>query len=152
MDYLTTRDDVDESRIAILGDGSGSSFVARGVALDRRFAAAVCDGGIWDLHERAFLMNRSASSSPDRAATGDYGRLAQNLACPVLITLGARGWLEARRVTELFDRLRADDRDITLKIFQGSETAAAQAHADNPTLANEFIFDWLADRLGSISR
>jgi dienelactone hydrolase len=152
MDYLTTRDDVDESRIAILGDGSGSSFVARGVALDRRFAAAVCDGGIWDLHERAFLMNRSASRSPDRAATGDYGRLAQNLACPVLITLGARGWLEAGRVTELFDRLRADDRDITLKIFQGSETAAAQAHADNPTLANEFIFDWLADRLGSISR
>jgi hypothetical protein len=55
-------------------------------------------------------------------------------------------------VAELFDRLRADDRDITLKIFQGSETAAAQAHADNPTLASEFIFDWLADRLGSISR
>src|SRR5260370_15777381 len=152
MDYLTTRRDVDERRIAILGDGSGSSFVARGVALDRRFAAAVCDGGMWDLPERAFLMNRSASRSTDRAATGDYGRLAQNLACPVLITLGARGWIEAGRVTELFDRLRADDRDITLKIFQGSETAAAQAHADNPTLANEFIFDWLADRLGSISR
>jgi len=70
----------------------------------------------------------------------------------VLITLGARGWLEADRVAELFDRLRADDRDITLKIFQGSETAAAQAHADNPTLASEFIFDWLADRLGSASR
>jgi dienelactone hydrolase len=122
------------------------------VALDRRFAAAVCDGGIWDLHERAFLINRSASRNPDHAATGDYGTLAQNLACPVLITFGARGWLEADRVTELFDRLKADDRDITLKIFQGSETAAAQAHADNPTLANEFIFDWLADRLGSISR
>jgi dienelactone hydrolase len=152
MDYLTTRDDIDERRIAIVGDGSGSSFVARGVALDRRFAAAVCDGGIWDLHERAFLMNRSASRNPDRAATGGCGRLAQDLACPVLITFGARGWLEAGRVAELFDRLRADDRDITLKIFQGSETAAAQAHADNPTLANEFIFDWLADRLGSISR
>src|SRR6185436_16254737 len=42
-DYLTTRDDVDEQRIAILGDGAGSSFVARGVALDNRFAAVVCD-------------------------------------------------------------------------------------------------------------
>ena len=58
MDYLTTRDDVDEHRIAILGDGAGSSFVARGVALDNRFAAVVCDGGIWDMHERAFLINR----------------------------------------------------------------------------------------------
>jgi dienelactone hydrolase len=152
MDYLTTRDDIDARRIAILGDGSGSSFVARGVALDRRFAAAVCDGGIWDLHERAFLMNRFASRKADRAATSGYGRLTQNLACPVLITLGARGWLEADRVAELFDRLRADDRDITLKIFQAPETAAAQAHADNPTLASEFIFDWLADRLGSASR
>ena len=45
MDYLTTRDDVDERRIAVLGDGAGSSFVARGVALDNRFAAVVCDGG-----------------------------------------------------------------------------------------------------------
>ncbi len=66
MDYLTTRDDVDEQRIAILGDGAGSSFVARGVALDNRFAAAVCDGGIWDMHERAFLMNRL---SPDGAGS-----------------------------------------------------------------------------------
>jgi hypothetical protein len=54
MDYLATRDDVDNSRIAILGDGSGS-FAARGVALDDRFAAAVCDGGIWDLQERDVL-------------------------------------------------------------------------------------------------
>jgi len=29
----------------------------------------------------------------------------------------------------------------------GTETAASQGHADNPTLANEFIFDWIADRL-----
>ena len=152
MDYLTTRRDIDKYRIAILSDGSGSSFVARGVALDRRFAAAVCDGGIWDLHERAFLTNRSASRNPDMAATGGDGRLAQKLACPVLITFGARGWLEADRVTELFDRLKANHRDITLKIFHGSETAAAQGHCDNPTLANEVIFDWLADHLGSTSR
>jgi len=48
MDYLTSRDDVDKTRIAILGDGS-SSFVARSIALDDRFAAAVCDGGISDV-------------------------------------------------------------------------------------------------------
>jgi hypothetical protein len=32
-------------------------------------------------------------------------------------------------------------------VFASAETAAEQAHADNPTLANEFIFDWLAARL-----
>ncbi len=148
MDYLTTRRDVDERRIAILGDGAGSSFVARGVALDRRFAAAVCDGGIWDLHERAFLMNRISSRDAGVAATNGYSGFVQNLGCPVLITMGEHGWLEADHVTNLFDQLKGNYRDITLKIFMGSETAASQGHSDNPTLANEFIFDWLADRLG----
>ena len=147
MDYLTTRSDVDERRIAILGDGAGSSFVARGVALDRRFAAAVCDGGIWDLHERAFLLNRMSSRDAGVAATKGYSRLVLNLGCPVLITMGEHGWLEADHVTNLFHQLKGNYRDITLKIFMGSETAASQGHSDNPTLANEFIFDWLADRL-----
>jgi hypothetical protein len=44
-------------------------------------------------------------------------------------------------------QIQADQQDISLKIFPGSETAASQGHTDNPTLANEFIFDWIADRL-----
>ena len=146
MDYLTTRDDVDEHRIAILGDGAGSSFVARGVALDNRFAAAVCDGGIWDMHERAFLMNRL---SPGGAGNDgiERGWFRRKFRCPVLITVGAQGWLDSGRVTDLFERLKIDQPDISLKIFDRSETAAAQGHRDNPTLASEFTFDGMADRL-----
>jgi dienelactone hydrolase len=150
MDYLTTRDDVDQHRIAILGDGAGSSFVARGVALDNRFAAVVCDGGIWDMHERAFLMNRL---SPDGAASDRFERSwrGHRFHCPVLITAGGQGWLKSEIVTDLFERLKTHHPGISLKIFESSETAAAQGHCDNPTLANEFIFDWFADRLESIS-
>jgi len=146
MDYLTTRDDVDERRIAILGDGSGS-FVARGVALDHRFAAAVCDGGIWDLQERTFLAKRLAPL--DAGASLIRNRIARNLKCPILITIGEHGWLEPERVNLLIEQLKSDQQDITLKIFTGPETAASQGHCDNPTLANEFIFDWIADRLES---
>ena len=149
MDYLTTRDDVDKRRIAILGDGSGSSFVARGVALDHRFAAAVCDGGIWDLQERAFLAERIAPLDAGIPASLVGSRISRNLKCPILITIGEHGWLEAERVNVLFEQLKKDKRDITLKIFMETETAASQGHADNPTLANEFIFDWIADRLES---
>ena len=60
------------------------------------------------------------------------------------------GWLRAERVQELYDHLKADGRDVTLKIFTNTETAAAQGHADNPTLANEYIFDWIASRLGIV--
>src|SRR4051794_15230405 len=101
MDYLITRDDVDRGRIAILGDSS-SSFVARGVALDHRFAAAVCDGGIWDLHERQFLTKRMQSREADAFSGMDHGRASSAPKCPVLITIGEQGWLEGHPFSEPF--------------------------------------------------
>src|SRR5260370_37745516 len=139
MDYLVEREDVDGHRIAILADGWGSSFVARGIAFDDRFAAAVCDGGIWDIHERAFLRDRVAPRDPQVAARPIFSRAARNIKCPVLISAGELGWLAADRVNELYDGLNADGRDVTLKIFTSEETASAQGHADNPTLAHELI-------------
>jgi hypothetical protein len=65
----------------------------------------------------------------------------------VLIPAGERGWLKAERIRELYEGMRAGERDVTLKIFTAEETAAMQGHADNPTLANEYIFDWIAARL-----
>jgi dienelactone hydrolase len=147
MDYLSGRDDVDETRIAILGDGWGSSFVARGIAFDQRFAAAVCDGGIWDLHEQAFLKTRIAPFGMGRVQGMEINRIARNIGCPLLVTVGEQGWLKTDRVAELIGQLKTVHRDITLKIFENAETAAAQGHMDNPTLANEFIFDWIACRL-----
>lgn len=146
MDYLVERGDIDWKRIAIMADGCGSSFVARGIAFDDRFRAAVCDGGIWDLHERAFLMGRTPVET--ELIRQGFSRVARNIKCPVLISAGERGWLKAERVRELFDLLKAEGRDVTLKIFTTGETAATQGHADNPTLANEYIFDWVATRLG----
>jgi dienelactone hydrolase len=146
LDYLLTRKDVDETRIAILGDGGGSSFVARGIAMDQRLAAAVCDGGVWDLLERNFLRRRVSSGAAVGTPGSEYS-LAQTLKCPVLVTVGENGWLEADRVFDLVNQLRTDRQDISLKIFPGSETASCQGHIDNPSLANEFIFDWIADRL-----
>jgi hypothetical protein len=148
VNYLVERDDVDASRIAILGDGCSSSFVARGIAFDTRIAAAVCDGGLWDLHERAFLKRRRASAGMDGAPSPEASRILRNISCPLLITVGERGWLDVGRVTELTDRLGADRGDVTLKVFGRAETAATQGHLDNPTVANEFIFDWIASRVG----
>jgi dienelactone hydrolase len=148
MDYLAERRDVDPGRVAILADGWGSSFVARGIAFDDRFAAAVCDGGIWDLNERAFLKSRWAHRDASLAEKARPSRAVRGINCPVLISAGERGWLKAERVRELYDEIQADGRDVTLKIFTGEETAAEQGHADNPTLANEFIFDWVAGHLG----
>ena len=126
MDYLLGRDDVDKDRIAILGDSWGSSFVARGIAFDQRFAAAVCDGGVWDAHERAFLKRRVALADVDTGFNRETNRILRNIQCPLLITVGERGWLKPERVVELTNQLRAENRGVTLKVFKRSETAAAQ--------------------------
>ncbi|SPP93071.1 Dienelactone hydrolase-like enzyme [Bradyrhizobium vignae] len=147
MDYLSERDDVDEQRIGVLSDACSSSFVARAVASDGRFAAAACDGGIWDIHETQFLAARRFANQPPSLPL-EVSRIARGIRCPLLITLGELGWLKVNRVAEIVHGLSADARrDITLRYFTASETAAWQGHADNPTLANEYIFDWLASKL-----
>lgn len=151
-DYLVERDDVDEDRIAVLADGWESSFVARGIASDPRYAAAVCDGGIWDWHERAFLARRMSSLGTPAGHEATMRSIARNITCPLLITLGEHGWLAADRVSAIVDQLRSNRRDITLRVFEAEETGAAQGHADNPTLVNEFIFDWISSRLGAGAR
>jgi Esterase FrsA-like len=152
VDYLISRNDVDPDRIAILADEWGSSFVARAVGRDGRFAAAVCDGGIWELQERAFLRRWTADGRDSDSVESLRSNTAQALRCPVLITVGEEGWLASKRVASLVDRLKLDHPDITLRIFGQDETAAAQGHVDNPTLANEYIFDWITDQLGIVGR
>jgi dienelactone hydrolase len=149
MDFVVARHDVDEDRIAILGDGGGSSFVARGIAHDPRFAVAVCDGGIWDMLERDFLKGRLSSRDASDVRRSGYVGVAQTLKCPVLVTLGAHGWLEPATVEKLLKQIKTSRQDISLKIFSAAETASWQGHLDNPSLASEYIFDWIADRLGN---
>jgi hypothetical protein len=155
VDYLIARDDVDAGKIAVFGDGLGAAFATRGASLDDRFAAAVCDGGIWDLHERAFLAGNIASSGCGSKAGFEKlcgASIARNIRCPILVTIGEHDWLDPGHVTGCCQALRAGGLDIDLKIFTVAETAAGPAHVDNPTIGNEFIFDWIADRLGGSAR
>jgi dienelactone hydrolase len=152
MDYLGSRSDVDSDRVAILADGWGSSFVARAVLREPRLAAAVCDGGLWDLHERAVLASRFAMSDAGIVPVPHSPLMASRLDCPVLITIGDDGWLKPERVRQIVRKSRPGAHDVMLKVFSSEETAAAQGHADNPTLANEYIFDWLESRLGLVGR
>jgi dienelactone hydrolase len=149
MDYLASRADVDCDRVAVLADGWSSSFVARAAVREPRLAAAVCDGGLWDLHERAFLTSRYMMDVVSIVPVPQATLIADNMDCPVLITMGDDGWLKPDRARQMVQRSLAGGQDITLRVFTSEETAAAQSHADNPSLANEYIFDWLASRLGA---
>lgn len=143
MDFLAAREDIDEDRIAVLAHEWGSSFVARGIALDQRYAVAVCDGGLWDVQERAFLAQCMASRDASAAASVRASRVARHILCPVLIAIKQQGWLDVGHAAELVEQMRAEHSDITLKVFAGGR---GNVGTDAPT--NEFILDWIAERLG----
>jgi pimeloyl-ACP methyl ester carboxylesterase len=145
VDYLEGRDEIDQNRIAVLGDRPGSSFVARGVAEDHRVAAAVCDGGLWDLRERAMLGGQPHMAEYRNIFEGEG--VGARIKCPVLITIGEHDWLPVEAAAGLVEQLKALNRDVTVRVFRAAETAASHGHLDNPTLVSEFVFDWLADRI-----
>jgi dienelactone hydrolase len=153
VDYLSSRRDVDAERIAIFGDSLGASFASRAAGLDHRLSAAVCDAGIWDLYERAFLLKRisgddSRESIKDQVSKLWRQSIANRIRCPILVTLGECDWLKTNYVAEFYNYLKEAGVDISLKIFMAAETAASHAQIDNPTIGNEFIFDWITHRLG----
>jgi hypothetical protein len=49
VDWLVSRNDVDPSRIALLGVSQGGYWVARAVAFEHRIAAAIVDPGVMDV-------------------------------------------------------------------------------------------------------
>lgn len=155
VDYLIGRGDIDEGRIAIFGDGLGAAFASRAASLDDRFAASVSDAGIWDMHERVSRMTwMSGDNAKDAIGTEirrmqRHGGLTQ-LRCPTLVTFGERDWLDIGNATEMCRVLMESGADVTLKVFSAAETAASHAQTDNPTIGNEFVFDWIAGRLSAI--
>ncbi len=70
--------------------------------------------------------------------------------CPTLVTFGERDWLDIGHVTEMCRVMRESGADVTLKVFSAAETAASHAQTDNPTIGNEFVFDWIATRLARV--
>ncbi|WP_076865915.1 alpha/beta hydrolase [Bradyrhizobium mercantei] len=147
LDFLSDMPGVDRARIAIVADACNSSLVARAAASDARFAAAVCDAGIWDLHERSFF-HRQAGDDARICWIEEANAISRSIECPLLVTAGEAGWLLPGALAKFGDQLSSIHPDARLILFRRAETAAMQGHIDNPTLANEVIFDWLEDRLG----
>lgn len=153
VDYLMTRGDVDGQRIVIWGDGLGAASASKAASSDDRFAAAVCDAGVWDSLGRHFIMDRSSDEGEPAGEVGsDVWRpdLLSQISCPTLVTFGEHDWLDHRQISEFQHRFSDLGRDVTLKCFSAAETAASHAHSDNPTIAGEYIFDWISSRLSAL--
>ncbi|OKO87665.1 hypothetical protein AC629_13130 [Bradyrhizobium sp. NAS80.1] len=152
LDYLLGRGDVDVKRIALFGDNFGGSYASRAAGADGRFAAVVCDGGLWDQNERSFLtkwLSVGGDAEFGHNMKSPPHWMAGKIKCPYLVTVGEHDFVDVSNAIELYEYHREAGAKIDLKIFSADETGASFCQMDNPTLGKEFIFDWIKARLTS---
>ena len=134
IDHLADEPGIDPARIAVMGDGSASSLVARGVAFARRAPAAGCDGGLW---ERWASNHSWPSPVPLDDVAPPFGRA---MPCPTLIPLRRAKDIDPAHAQELLvSRLPQISGDAGGKLVDlGGAESRVQV---------ESILDWVRDRL-----
>ncbi len=164
IDYLATRPDVDMSRIAVCGSSLGGYYAARAGSYEHRLAACISHGAIWSIphlwagagedHGLADHIKWVFGATSMREALDEKARsftlegALENMRCPYLIVHGGFDVLGVAQASRVHDYAKAKGVDVTLRFLSQEETGADHCQHDNPTIGQEIMADWLADRFG----
>ena len=163
IDYLETRVDVDPSRIAVCGSSLGGYYAARAASFEHRLAAAISHGAIWSVNElwgeadeshglaghiKWVFGVDSMEEAFEKGKDFTLDGVVENMRCPYLICHGGSDVLSVEQASKLHDHARARGVDVTLRLIGEEETGAEHCQHDNPTIGQEYMSDWLADRFG----
>jgi len=163
IDWLLERADVDPARIACCGSSMGGYYAARAGCYEPRLAACIAHGAIWSVPEMwgdkgedfglamhiKWVMGGSTMAEATQIAQPFTleGHLA-NMRCPFLVLHGGHDVLTVKAARQVYDHAIAHGVPATLRILDPEETGAEHCQHDNPTIGQEVLADWLADRFG----
>ncbi|MCK1691726.1 hypothetical protein [Bradyrhizobium sp. 145] len=148
VDYLLTRSDIDAARIGVYGDGLSAALATDFAASDSRVAAAVCDGGIWNLARMlAFVdwLARSADLPNEDVVSVRRLQLLRRLRCPVLVVAGGRGIVTASEAMKLLRDGPTTPHD--LQFARSRPTTIDAGEVENFVTSDDRIFGWLERQL-----
>jgi dienelactone hydrolase len=163
IDYLETRADVDPKRIAICGSSLGGYYAARAGCYEPRLAACISHGAIWAItdmwggrgedhglamHIKWVFGCPTMKASMEKAAAFTLDGHLENMKCPYLVMHGGHDVLTVSQARKVYDYGVAKGIDCTLRLLDAEETGAEHCQHDNPTIGQEILGDWLADRFG----
>jgi dienelactone hydrolase len=160
IDYLKTRDDVDDKRIAVCGSSLGGFYAARAGCYEHRLAAAISHGAIWSIpalwdnadedhglagHIKWVFGADSMKHALELSRPFTLDGNLDHMKCPFLIVHGGFDVLGVEQATQVYDYAKAKGVDVTLRFVTEEETGAEHCQHDNPTIGQELMADWLAD-------
>jgi alpha-beta hydrolase superfamily lysophospholipase len=171
FEYVTSRLDVDMQRVAIAAYSLGGYYAPRVAAFERRYAACIAWGAIYDYHAIWVKRRELAKTQSGNTQAASHFQIpwvlgvpdwdaamkklekytlegvAQNIHCPTLILHGERDRLSSLEVAKrLYEACGA--RDKTLKVFTAEDSGVEHCQADNRQVGTDYIGDWLTRRLG----
>lgn len=151
VDYLLSRHDVDAKRIAVYGDGFAAESATRFAICDRRVAAAVCDGGLWDSVRMRGAIEWIAGQEghlSDETASVRRSRLARKIKCPFLVIANEQGVSSILEAIAL--QVECKEQGVGMDLHIPRAIQAPRGAIEGMISANEFIFDWLEFKLATV--
>jgi dienelactone hydrolase len=166
VDYLETRQDVDASRIGLMGISLGGYYAPRGAAFEPRIKACVAWGAIWDygaIWQERYASRSQALGTPsfqlpwvmgtntmdealERVKQFTLADVLPQLKQPFLILHGEHDLnVPLEDAHKAFNA--AGSTDKKLRVFTIAEGGAEHVQADEPDQARQLVADWFAQRL-----
>ncbi|RZN06018.1 hypothetical protein CWO91_29865 [Bradyrhizobium genosp. SA-3] len=150
LDYLSGQPGVDGARIGIYGEGLSAALATDFAISDRRVAAAVCDGGLWDWARTLASVGRKTKPADvldESVLAARRSRLARKLRCPVLVVAGGRGTVSVSEAIKLQTDCRAARVDLELAMPRMTRTSIGEI--ENFVSSDDYIFGWLEHKLAT---
>jgi dienelactone hydrolase len=161
IDWLAQRGDVDTTRIAACGSSLGGYYAARAGCYEHRLAAVIAHGAVWAItdlwgnaddnhglaeHIRWVFGKPSMKEAMIKARDFNLDGHLDHMKCPLLVLHGGHDVLTVSQATKVYDYAKAKGADVTLRLTSEEETGAEHCQHDNPTIGQELMNDWLADK------